>query len=188
MTGVLHESFPGLPGPLRCSRVPFARAGAASAARPRRGPGAAVLVGGAGGDRVYRDGGVAARGGRTSYFPFTVRVAIQMSKLSPPVEAGTPPGRFDVNTSVRPSNERLGCCSKAAELSGAPGFSGVDHGSFALRRVDTQRSARPSPPAGAPRWNQISFPSVRTVGAASLAVGWVSSGRITSGPAAPPSC
>src|SRR5438552_3378839 len=90
-------------------------------------------------------------------------------------------------TNVRPSKDRLGCWSKAAELSGAPGFSGVDHGSFALRRVDTQRSERPRPPAGAPRWNQISFPSVRTVGAASLAAGWLSSVRNTAGPAVSPS-
>src|SRR2546422_7108816 len=89
-----------------------------------------------------------------------------MSRLGRPLGANTLPGRLEVQTNVRPSKDRLGCWSKAAELSGAPGFSGVDHGSFALRRVDTQRSARPSPPAGAPRWNQISFPSVRTVGAA----------------------
>src|SRR6266566_5155929 len=115
------------------------------------------------------------------------RVDIQMSRLGRPLGANTLPGRLEVQTNVWPSKDRLGCWSKAAELSGAPGFSGVDHGSFALRRVDTQRSERPSPPAGAPRWNQISFPSVRTVGAASLAAGWLSSERNTAGPAVSPS-
>src|SRR5256886_7263708 len=88
-----------------------------------------------------------------------LRVDIQMSRLGRPFGADTLPGRLDVKTNIRPSKDRLGCCSKAAELSGAPGFSGVDHGSFALRRVDTRRSARPIPPARAPRWNQMSFPS-----------------------------
>src|SRR5438128_2298554 len=127
-----------------------------------------------------------ARAGHGCSFPFTVRVDIQMSRLGRPFGADTLPGRLDVKTNIRPSKDRLGCCSKPAELSGAPGFSGVGHGSFALRRVDTQRSARPSPPAGAPRWNQISFPSVRTVGAASLAVGWLSSERNAAGPAVSP--
>src|SRR5207248_7041690 len=135
----------------------------------------------AGGDRGYRDGGLDR--GRPRHRPLTVRVDIQMSRLGRPLGANTLPGRLEVQTNVWPSKDRLGCWSKAAELSGAPGFSGVDHGSFASRRVDTQRSARPSPPAGGPRWNQISFPSVRTVGAASLAAGSLSSERNTPGPA-----
>src|SRR2546430_482653 len=61
-----------------------------------------------------------------SPFPFTVRVDIQMSRLGRPFGADTLPGRLEVKTSLRPSKDRLGCCSKAAELSGAPGFSGVD--------------------------------------------------------------
>src|SRR5438093_6329899 len=139
----------------------------------------------AGGDRVYRGGGLDR--GRPGHLPLTVRVDIQMSRLGRPLGANTLPGRLEVQTNVWPSKDRLGCWSKAAELSGARGFSGVDHGSFALRRVDTQRSERPRPPAGAPRWNQISFPSVRTVGAASLAAGWLSSERNTAGPAVSPS-
>src|SRR2546427_2489755 len=139
----------------------------------------------AGGDRVYRDGGLDR--GRPRHRPLTVRVDIQMSRLGRPLGANTLPGRLEVQTNVWPSKDRLGCWSKAAELSGAPGFSGVDHGSFAVRRVATQRSERPRPPAGAPRWNQISFPSVRTVGAASLAAGWLSSARNTAGPAVSPS-
>src|SRR5436309_14445102 len=102
-----------------------------------------------------------------------------MSMLGRPLGANTLPDRLDVQTNVWPSKDRLGCWSKAAELRGAPGFSGVDHGAFALRRVDTQRSERHSTPVGAPRCNQIFFPSVRSVRAGSLAAGLLSSGRST---------
>ena len=57
------------------------------------------------------------------YWPLGVRVAIQMSV--PP----NPPDRLEAKSSVRPSPDRLGCWSDAAELSGLPRFTGVDHGS-----------------------------------------------------------
>src|SRR5437773_11388521 len=57
-----------------------------------------------------------------------------------------PPDRLEAKTSVRPSPDRLGCCSAAAEFSGAPRFTGADHASWTLRRVDVHRSAPPRPP------------------------------------------
>src|SRR2546425_5443547 len=58
-----------------------------------------------------------------------------------------PPDRLEAKTSVRPSPDRLGCCSAAGEFSGAPRFTGVDQGSCTLRRGDVHRSAPPPPPA-----------------------------------------
>src|SRR2546422_10142979 len=57
-----------------------------------------------------------------------------------------PPDRLEAKTSVRPSPDRLGCCSAAAEFSGAPRFTGADHASWMLRRVDVPRTAPPKPP------------------------------------------
>src|SRR2546422_8687123 len=57
-----------------------------------------------------------------------------------------PPDRLEAKTSVRPSPDRLGCCSAAAEFSGAPRFTGADHASWMLRRGGGHRSAPPRPP------------------------------------------
>src|SRR6267143_3324940 len=58
-----------------------------------------------------------------------------------------PPARVEAKTSVRPLYARVGWISFAAVLSGAPTFSGGDHGSWTLRRVDLQRSDAPRLPA-----------------------------------------
>jgi hypothetical protein len=98
-----------------------------------------------------------------------VRVDIQMSVLP------EPPGRSDENRSVRPSRDKSGCESaKGVFKGGPPRFSGADQESCTLRRVDTQMSAAPNPPARVEK-NMISRPSVLTVAAASLAVGSFSS-------------
>src|SRR5712691_2097669 len=97
------------------------------------------------------------RGFHGTSLPLDVRVDIQISV--PP----NPPDRLDAKTSVRPSPDRLGCCPDAGEFSGSPRFTGVDHGSWTLRRVDVQRSAPPTPP-GRVEKKKISLPSERSVG------------------------
>src|SRR5439155_155857 len=145
-----------------------------------------ACVGRAGGDRVPGGGGV-ARGGRPSYFPFTVRVDIQMS--SPP----SVPVRLETKSSVRPSNDRSGSrvpgpgeTPPVFTLIGSPRFSGGDQGSCTLRRVDTQISIEPSRPARL-ELNRISRPSTRGLGDPSLAVGSFSSPTGTAGPRVSPS-
>src|SRR5882724_9242279 len=73
--------------------------------------------------------------------PLDVRVDIQMS--APP----KPPARVDAKIKVRASCVSDGWTSLAVLLSGAPTFSGADHGSCTLRRVDRQRSDAPRLPA-----------------------------------------
>lgn len=63
-------------------------------------------------------------------------VAARRAGRYPEVLPAEPPGRFEAKTSVRPSPDRLGWRSMNAVFSGVR-FSGVDHGSRTLRRVDT---------------------------------------------------
>src|SRR5438093_159229 len=109
-----------------------------------------------------------------------VRVDIQRSV--PP----KPPDRLEAKTSVRPSPDRLGCCSAAAEFSGAPRFTGADHASWTLRRVDVHRSAPPRPPERVEK-KKTSLPSVRSVAPWSVPVGSLSSGISIAGPRVAPS-
>src|SRR5213593_4651839 len=120
------------------------------------------------------------RGSHGVTFPLGVRVDIQRSL--PP----DPPGRLEPKMSVRPSNERLGVTSSDAELSGAPRFTGGDQGSWTVCRVDTHRSAPPSPPARVDQ-NISSLPSTRIVTAASFAFGTLSSLTGSAGPRVSPS-
>src|SRR6266550_6054645 len=92
-----------------------------------------------------------------------------------------PPGRLEAKISVRPSNERLGVTSSDDEFSGAGRFTGGDQESCTVCRVDSQRSAPPSPP-GRVDQNISSFPSTRTVTAASFAFGTLSSLTGAAGP------
>src|SRR5437016_13433889 len=68
-----------------------------------------------------------------SSLPLTVRVDIQMSKPPRPPRA-TPA----MNRSVRPSCDRSGWNSANEVFTGAPRFTGADHGSLTVRRVATQ--------------------------------------------------
>src|SRR2546426_10960880 len=97
------------------------------------------------------------RGFHGTSLPLDVRVDIQISV--PP----NPPDRLDAKTSVRPSPDRLGCCSAAGEFSAAA-FTGVDQGSWTLRRGDVPRSAPPTPPGRVGK-KKNSLPSRRQVGA-----------------------
>jgi len=82
-----------------------------------------------------------AVGSPAAYCPLEVRVDIQMSV--PP----NPPCRLEAKTSVRPSPERLGCCSAAVEFR-ASTFAGVDQESCTLRRVGANgRNAGVAAPA-----------------------------------------
>src|SRR2546427_4546350 len=95
------------------------------------------------------------------------------------------PDRLDAKTRVRPSLDRLGCCSANGEFSAAT-FTGVDHVSWTLRRVEVHRSAPPTPPARVEK-KKISLPSVRSVAPWSVALGSLSSGIKTAGPRVAPS-
>src|SRR3989475_6359005 len=118
--------------------------------------------------------------GHGASFPLGVRGDIQMSR--PP----TPPGRIAAQVSVRPSCDKLGCCSWAAVFSGAPRFTGEPQGSWTLWRADVQRSPRPRVP-GRLEEMKISLPSARSVAPASLKFGTLSSTTTTVGPQVSPS-
>src|SRR5437773_1445669 len=74
------------------------------------------------------------------------------------------PVRSDWKYRLSSSGERLACASAAPVLIAAR-FTGADHGSWTLRRVETQISNALAPPGvrGRPELNRISFPSARTV-------------------------
>src|SRR2546427_1429773 len=104
-----------------------------------------------------------------------------MSRLGTPLGFRILPGRLEAQTSVRPSCDRLDCCSIPVEFIGVPRFTGGDQGSWTLRRVDVYRSLMPSEP-GRDDWKKISLPSARSVAPASLKLGLLSSPTITAGP------
>src|SRR5262249_42561636 len=85
----------------------------------------------------------------------------------------SPPGRLESNNSVRPLRDRFGRTSFDVVFTGNPMFSGMDHGSWMVGRVETQMSPLPDPP-GRSDQKKISFPSVRTLGAGSLEVEFTS--------------
>jgi hypothetical protein len=85
-----------------------------------------------------------------------------------------PPGRLELKKSVLPSSVREGWNSLFALFMPGSGTGG-DHGASTIARVDTHRSASPTPPARV-EWSMISNPSWRMAGRTS-AKGLASSGR-----------
>src|SRR2546428_3402249 len=95
-----------------------------------------------------------------------------------------PPDRLEAKTSVRPSPDRLGCCSAAAEFSGAPRFTGADHASWTLRRGGGHRSAPPKPPARGEK-KKNSLPTGPRVAPPAGPLGAAGSGNHIAGPPVP---
>src|SRR3989442_240500 len=118
--------------------------------------------------------------GPPSQWPLGERVDIQMSRLGAPLGLRRLPGRLDAQTSVRPSCDRLDCCSIPVEFIGVPRFTGGDQGSWMLRRGGGYRSFMPSVP-GRGDWEKISLPSARSVAPAACRLGSLGSEKITAG-------
>src|SRR5437773_1677459 len=76
----------------------------------------------------------------TSGLPSRVRVVTYRSF------APTPPGRAEKKYSVVPSKESAGAPSKETLLTVGPKFTGADHGSAVVARVETHKSWPPTPP------------------------------------------
>src|SRR3990172_3963886 len=74
-----------------------------------------------------------------------------------------PRGRQDAKTSVNRSDDRYACWSSSGVFTPAPRFTGVDHGSDVLPRVETHTSVRPRPPGRLEKKNSSS-PSERMFG------------------------